>query len=103
MCDGNALDELPPDWARRLAEVVIDEEIAALESDWVVACTDPVTGMATYSGPYASGADAMVVVNWEKDNQAKLRAQDRFEFTMIRLSPPTPVADGAVVTVRPPA
>lgn len=101
MFDPGAPGGLSPVVARRLFEALLEDELSALESEWVIACADPITGMATYSGPYRSGADAMAVLLWEQEGQAGLPEADRFDFSMIRLNPPTPVADGVVVGTPP--
>lgn len=82
-------DALPPGWEQRLIDVLVEDDVAAVDAPWIVAHIDPTSGATVYSGPYLSGVHALEAVEWEQASQAKTPAAERFRFELVRLSPPT--------------
>lgn len=89
------IDDVPPEWARRLEEAIITDDTEAIEAPWIVVCSDSRTGFTSCSGPYPNGLAAIAVVEWEYTNQSPLPADEHFDFQAVRLSKPNLYADGS--------
>lgn len=92
-------DALPPDWEQRLIEVLVEDDVAAVDAPWIVAHVDPISGATVYSGPYLCGVHALEIVEWERASQAKTPAAEQFRFELVRLGAPTRPSETGITEV----
>jgi len=78
---------------RRITDVIVSDAVGEIDSCHIVVCTDPITGVVAYSGPYASGLSALYAA--EQDLRAELscdpKSSMRFSVAPL-LSPGGPVS-----------
>ena len=73
----------------RVADFVVDLAMAELAQPHIVVCLSPGAGGASYSGPYATGLEALIAAEEEADSCA-VHAEDerdRFEYRVAPLYP----------------
>lgn len=93
-------EDLPEGWFARLQQMMVDDAVEAIESPWIVVCTDLHSEFSTFTGPYPDGLSALRAADWERRQQAKLDPPDAFDFSVTRLGAPTSlgtVADPAPI------
>jgi hypothetical protein len=90
----------PPADLRHLTEVVTDALVAdaveSIDGPHLLICDEAETGLSTYSGPYASGLEALVAALHEQEALGATEG-DRasYRFRVAQLAPPcAPPYDG---------
>lgn len=91
--------DLPDGWLARIQQLMVDDAVDAIESPWIVVCTDLHSGVSTCTGPYPDGLSALRAADWERREQEKLDPPDAFDFSVARLGAPTTL--GAVAEPAP--
>ncbi|WP_182378282.1 hypothetical protein [Nocardioides sp. WS12] len=79
--------DVPAAWVDRLHDVVVEDDLAAIDAAWIVICTDPATGFTSYAGPYV-GVRALAATEWERRIQDSWDAEERLVFRVARLAAP---------------
>ncbi len=81
-------DGFSQSWVERVHDVIVRDDLSAVDGAWIVICTDPVTGFTSYSGPYAGGPAALAAIDWELGHQEAWPVEERLRFTPARLGGP---------------